>query len=170
MTMGVISRTCSWRRNTVPVPPRDPNHGRLLRATADPGKPRTRNDSTFLPPENDPNSDKPDRKKKKSNQKETPSKATSKKESAQDKVTWRVREKVVHKFREEEENQERESRPKKPKKKESSLWKETSADWDSSEEDERHNQKKKEKDAKAWEARETEHWAEEWRKEKAEDM
>ena len=44
------------------------------------------------------------------------------------------------------------------------------ADRDSSEEDEHHNQKKKEKDAKAREARETEHWAEEWRKEKAEDM
>ena len=54
--------------------------------------------------ENDPNSDKPDRKKKKSNQKETPSKTTSKKESAQDKLTRCVGEEVVHKFREEEEN------------------------------------------------------------------
>ena len=121
-------------------------------------------------PENNPNSDKPDWKKKKSDRKETPSKTTSKKESAQDKATRQIREEVVHKFREEEENQERESRPKKPKKKESSLRKETSAGRDSSKEDECHNRKKKEKDAKAREARETECRAEERRKEKVEDM
>ena len=68
-------------------------------------------------PENNPNSDKPDRKKKKSDRKETPSKTTSKKESAQEKLTRQVGEEVVHKFREEEENRERESRPKKHKKK-----------------------------------------------------
>ena len=121
-------------------------------------------------PENAPNLDKPDLKKKKSNWKETPSKTTPKKESTQDKATRRVGEEVVHKFREEEENRERESRPKKPKKKESSLRKETLAGWDSSEEDECRNRKKKEKDAKAREAREAERRAEEWRKEKAEDM
>ena len=32
---GVISQTCSWQRKSVPVPPRDPNHGCLLTATAD---------------------------------------------------------------------------------------------------------------------------------------
>ena len=68
-------------------------------------------------PENDPNSDKPDWKKKKSDWKETPSKTTSKKESAQEKLPRQVREEVVHKFQEEEENRERESRPKKHKKK-----------------------------------------------------
>ena len=121
-------------------------------------------------PENTPNSDKPDLKKKKSDWKETPSKTTPKKESAQDKATQRVGEEVVHKFREEEENRERESQPKKPKKKESSLRKETSAGRNSSKKDECHNRKKKEKDAKAREAREVERRAEERRKEKAEDM
>ena len=119
--------------------------------------------------ENDPNSDKPDRKKKKSDRKETPSKTTSKKESAQEKLTQQVREEIVHKFREKEENQERESRPKKHKKKESSLRKETSAGRDSSEEDDRRNQKKK-KDAKTREAWEAECWAEERQREKVEDM
>ena len=55
-------------------------------------------------PENNPNSDKPDWKKKKSDQKETPSKTTSKKESTQDKATRQIGEEVGHKFREEEEN------------------------------------------------------------------
>ena len=32
---------------SVPVLPRDPSHGRLPAATADPGEPRTRNDATF---------------------------------------------------------------------------------------------------------------------------
>ena len=114
-------------------------------------------------PENTSNSNKPDLRKKKSDQKETPSKTTPKKESAQDKATRRVGEEVVHKFREEGENRERESWPKKPKKKESSLWKETSAGRNSSKEDERHNQKK-EKDAKAREAWEAECWAEERKK------
>ena len=49
-------------------------------------------------PENDPNPDKPDRKKKKSDWRETPSKTTSRKESAQEKLTWQVREEVVHQF------------------------------------------------------------------------
>ena len=49
VTMGVISRTCSRQRKSVPVPPRDPNHGCLLTAAADPGKQRTRNDDMFLP-------------------------------------------------------------------------------------------------------------------------
>ena len=49
-------------------------------------------------PENDLNSDKPDWKKKKSHWKETPSKTTSKKESTQDKITWRVGEEVVQNF------------------------------------------------------------------------
>ena len=119
--------------------------------------------------ESDPNPDKPDRKKKKPDHKETPSKTTSKKESAQDKITQQVGEEVVHKFQEEEENRERELRPKKTKKKESSLRKETSAGWDSSEEDECHN-RKREKDAKAWEAWEAERWVEERRKQKVEDM
>ena len=121
-------------------------------------------------PENDPNSDKPDRKEKKSDWKETPPKTTSKKESAQEKLTWQVGEEIVHKFREEEENRERESRPKKHKKKESSHLKETLGGWNSSEEDERRSWKKKEKDAKAQEAREVECPAEEQKKEKAEDM
>ena len=121
-------------------------------------------------PENASNSGKPDPKKKKSDWKETPSKTTPKKESAQDEVTRRVREEVVQKFWEEEENRERESRPKKSKKKESSLRKETLAGQDSSKEDERRNWKKKDKDTKAWEAREAECRAEKRRKEKAEDM
>ena len=49
MMMGVISQTYSLQRKSVPVPPRDPNHGCLLTAAADPGKLRTRNDGTFLP-------------------------------------------------------------------------------------------------------------------------
>ena len=49
-------------------------------------------------PENAPNLDKPDLKKKKSDQKETPSQTTPKKESAQDKATRQVGEDVVHKF------------------------------------------------------------------------
>ena len=49
MMTGVISRTCSWQKKSVLVPPRDPNHSRLLTATADPGKPRTKNDGMFLP-------------------------------------------------------------------------------------------------------------------------
>ena len=49
MTTGVISQTCSRQKNNVPVPPRDPNHGHLLTAAADPRKPRTKNNGTFLP-------------------------------------------------------------------------------------------------------------------------
>ena len=113
--------------------------------------------------------DKPERKKKKSDWKETPSKTTPKKESTQDKATQQIREEVVHKFWEEEENQERESWPEKPKKKESSHQKETSAGRDSFEEDECRKRKKKEKDAKAREAREVECQAEEQKREKAED-
>ena len=54
--------------------------------------------------ENAPNSDKLERKKKKSDPKETPSKTTPKKESTQDKATQQIGEEVVHKFWEEEEN------------------------------------------------------------------
>ena len=82
--------------------------------------------------ENAPNSDKLEWKKKKSDQKETPSKTNPKKESVQDKVTWQIGEEVVHKCQEEEENRDRQSWPKKPKKKESSRQKETSVSQDSS--------------------------------------
>ena len=107
-----------------------------------------------------PNPDKPDRKKKKSDCKETPSKShprgDSWGESAQDKVAQRLGEEMVQKYQADEEERERQSRPKKSKKG-SSNWKETSATWDSSNEDgheqrRRKKEKEREKKAKAKEA------------------
>ena len=110
-------------------------------------------------PDNMPNPDKPDWKKKKSDPKETPSKSHSwggdPGECAHDRVAHRLGEELAQKYA--DEDKERQSQSKKPKKG-SSSWKETSVTWDSSEENE-HERKRKRKKKKA-QAREAELWAE----------
>ena len=98
-----------------------------------------------------PNPDKPDWKKKKSDQKETSSKNHSwgghPGKCTHDRVTRRLGEELVQKYQAYEEEKERQSWPKKPKKGSSSQ-KETSVTWDSSEEDE-HERRRGKKEKKA---------------------
>ena len=114
-----------------------------------------------------PNLDKPDREKKKSDQKETPSKSHSQGghlgKSIQDRAARRLGEELVQKYQADKEEKERQSQPKKPKKG-SSSWKETLATWDSSEEDE-HERRRRKKEKKA-QAREAELRADRERREK----
>ena len=104
--------------------------------------------SHIASPDNMPNPDKPDRKKKMSDRKETPSKSHSRGghlgECAHDRAAHRLGEELAQKYADEDE--ERQSRSKKPKKGSSSR-KETSATWDSSEENE-HERKGREKKRK----------------------
>ena len=105
-------------------------------------------------PDNMPNPDKLDWKKKKSDWKETPSKSHSwgghPGESAHDRAARRLGEELAQKYADKDE--ERQSWSKKPKKGSSSR-KETSVTWDSSEENEcERKRKRKEKKAQAQEA------------------
>ena len=114
-----------------------------------------------------PNPDKPDRKKKKSDRKETPSKSHSRGghpgEFTHDRVACRLGEELLQKYQADEEEKERQSWPKKPKKGSSSR-KETSVTRDSSEEDE-HKRRRRLKEKKA-QAREAELRVDRERKEK----
>ena len=106
-------------------------------------------------PDNMPNLDKPDRKKKKSDWRDTPSKSHSRGghpgECAHDRAAHRLGEELAQKYADEDE--ERQSRSKKPKKVSSSR-KETSATQDSSKENEcERKRKRKEKKAQAQEAK-----------------
>ena len=103
-----------------------------------------------------PNPDKPDRKKKKSDWKETPSKSHSwgghPGECTHYRAAHRLGEELVQRYQADEEEKERQPQPKKPKKG-SSSWKETLVTRDSSKEDERERRKRrKEKKAQAREA------------------
>ena len=140
-----------WKHAEVPEKP----HGRLTSSSQSRSR-ETENQKRrhVASPENMPNPDKQDRKKK-SDHKETPSKShprgDSRVESAQDKVARRLGEEMVQKYQAEEEGMERLSRPKKSKKG-SSNWEETSATWDSSDEDDhkrRRRKKEKEREKKA---------------------
>ena len=116
-------------------------------------------------PDNMPNPNKPDQKKKKSDRRETPSKSHSRGghlgECAHDRAARRLGEELAQKYA--DEDKERQSQSKKPKKGSSSQ-KETSATRDSSKENER-ERKRKRKEKKA-QAREAELRAERERREK----
>ena len=121
-----------WKHAEVPEKP----HGHLPSSSQSRSR-ETENQKRrhIASPENMPNPDEPDRKKKKSDHKETPYKShlrgDSRVESAQDKVAQRLGEEMVQKYQAEEEGMERLFRPKKSKKG-SSNQEETSATWDSS--------------------------------------
>ena len=155
---GSVKKPGHWKHAEVPKKP----HGQLPSSSWSRSRERENQKRRHVASlENMPNPDKADRKKKKSDRKETPSKShprgDSWDESTQDQVARRLGEEVVQKYQAEEEERERQSRPKKSKKG-SSNQKETLTTWDSSDEDDherrrRKKEKEREKKAKAREAK-----------------